>query len=77
MDVRSSVEAVDVPAMSNYDPTHPAIEFLPDLLDALDWCGRRIAQGLQEVSTAPVVAVNLTVGDVAAESPTSLEARCD
>ncbi len=72
-DVRSATQAVDVRSMSNHNLTHPAIELFPDLLDALDWCGRRIAQGLQEeVSVASgVVAVGATVGDGAAELPAS------
>jgi hypothetical protein len=47
---------------------HPTIELLPELLEALNWCGRRIAQGLQEVSATPVVvAVTPTINDLATE----------
>ena len=53
--------------MSNHQPTHPAIELLPDLLEALTWCGERIARGLQEVSEASGVAVGPVVRDVAPE----------
>ncbi len=63
----------DFLGMTSDGQVHPAIELLPELLEALDWCGRRIAQGLQEeVSVASgVVAVGATVGDGAAELPAS------
>ncbi len=58
--------------MADDGEVHPAIELVPELLEALDRCGRRIAQGLQEVSAASgVVAVDPPVGDVAADPPAS------
>ena len=48
------------------------IEALDDLLEALTWCGLRIAQGLQGVSSASGGrAVGPTMSDFAAEPPRS------
>ncbi len=56
---------------NNVDLSSPT-EAIGDLLEALTWCGWRIAQGLQEVSSASgVVAVGPPVGDVAADPPAS------
>jgi hypothetical protein len=41
--------------MANDGYVHPAIELLPDLLEALDWCGRRIAQALQDDAVEPLL----------------------
>jgi len=54
--------------MSNNVDVHPAAELLPDLLEALSWCGWRIAQGLQETATAPGPAgIGLELGDLMAQ----------
>ncbi len=52
-DVRCALQLVDVLGMSNHNLMPHAMEHLSDLLEALDWCGRRIAQGLQEEVSVP------------------------
>ena len=54
--------------MSNNAGVSPAAQLLPDLLEALSWCGWRIAQGLQETATAPGPAgVGLELGNLMAK----------
>ena len=55
--------------MADDGQIHPAIEFLPELLEALEWCGQRIAQGLQEASAGSDAACGAPVHDVAAGPP--------